>query len=25
QLEASKNTSMNQDVADEILKQFGFN
>lgn len=25
QLEASKTTSMNQDVADEILKQFGFN
>jgi len=25
QLEASKKTSMNQDVADEILKQFGFN
>ncbi len=25
QLEASKHTSMNQDVADEILKQFGFN
>lgn len=25
QLEASKNTSINQDVADEILKQFGFN
>ena len=25
QLEASKSTSMNQDVADEILKQFGFN
>lgn len=25
QLEASKNTSMNQDLADEILKQFGFN
>ena len=25
QLEASKNTSMNQDVADEILKQYGFN
>lgn len=25
QLEESKNTSMNQDVADEILKQFGFN
>ncbi|MEK7870430.1 MAG: protein phosphatase CheZ, partial [Nitrospirota bacterium] len=24
QLEASKKTSMNQDVADEILKQFGF-
>ncbi|MCC2643188.1 MAG: putative Chemotaxis regulator CheZ [Nitrospira sp.] len=25
QLEATKNTSMNQDLADEILKQFGFN
>ena len=25
QLEASKNTSMDQDLADEILKQFGFN
>ena len=25
QLEASKKTSMNQDLADEILKQFGFN
>jgi chemotaxis protein CheZ len=25
QLEASKNASMNQDLADEILKQFGFN
>lgn len=25
QLEASKHTSMNQDIADEILKQFGFN
>ena len=24
QLEATKNTSMNQDLADEILKQFGF-
>ena len=25
QLEATKNTSMDQDLADEILKQFGFN
>lgn len=25
QLEASKSTAMNQDLADEILKQFGFN
>ncbi len=25
QLEATKNTSMNQDLADEILKEFGFN
>ncbi|HET9961018.1 MAG TPA: protein phosphatase CheZ [Nitrospiraceae bacterium] len=25
QLEATKSTSMNQDLADEILKQFGFN
>lgn len=25
QLEATKNSSMNQDLADEILKQFGFN
>jgi chemotaxis protein CheZ len=25
QLEASKNTAINQDLADEILKQFGFN
>jgi chemotaxis protein CheZ len=25
QLEASKTTAMNQDLADEILKQFGFN
>ena len=25
QLEATKNTSMNQDLADEILKKFGFN